>query len=202
MSNLPSSSKPSRKRSLKALATVLATVLATLGMLALGAVLLAVSGRVEVAAEARHSGLVEWFLETARHRAVERQTARVEVPTRSELADPARQRRGEGLYRQHCAVCHGQVGEPRSAVADGLNPPPPDLSHGIPQHDAAEAWWVTARGIRMTGMPAFGEHLSSEVIWDVVAWLTADTTRNPPVEVERQEVRRDPDPVEPDGVLE
>ena len=155
---------------------ILALALATGLVVGVGAVLVAISGRVGVAAGERHSGPVEWFLETARHRAVERHAARVEVP---ELSAPDRAVRGEGLYREHCALCHGISGEPSSAVAEGLNPPPPDLSAGIPAADAAEAWWVTARGIRMTGMPAFGGHLSDDEIWDLVAWLVREEVREP-----------------------
>jgi mono/diheme cytochrome c family protein len=147
---------------------ILAVALATGLLLAVGAVLVAVSGWVGVAASQRHNGAVEWFLELARDRAVERSAAAVEVP---ELSDPGRRRRGEGLYREHCALCHGLPGEPRSPVANGLNPPPPDLSDGIPPADAAEAWWITAHGIRMSGMPTFGSHLTDGEIWDVVAWL-------------------------------
>lgn len=147
---------------------ILAIALATGLLIGAGAVLIAVSGRVGVAASEPHSGPVEWLLETARHRAVERHAATVEVP---DLSDPGRLPRGENLYLRHCALCHGTEGEPRSPVANGLNPPPPDLSGGIPRADAAEAWWVTAHGVRMTGMPAFRGHLSEEQIWDLVAWL-------------------------------
>jgi len=171
-----------KRSGLLTLTAVLSTALATLAVLAVGAFLVAVSGNVEVAADGRTNGLVEWFLETARRRAVERQVAGVEVPA---LAGPARRRRGERLYRQHCAQCHGLVGEPRTAAADGLHPTPPDLSEGLPLHDAAEAWWITTHGIRMTGMPGFGERLSEEEIWDVVAWLTrvaTDGTRPEPAQ--------------------
>jgi len=157
------------RTSLRTTLQVLAIALATGLLIAAGAVLVAVSGRVGVAAGEHHSGPVEWFLETARQRAVERHAAAVEVP---DLSNPARATRGEILYRDHCALCHGLPGEPRSAVANGLNPPPPDLSTGIPAADAGKAWWVTGRGIRMSGMPAFGERLSDDEIWDVVAWLT------------------------------
>lgn len=155
---------------------ILAIALGTVLLIAAGAVVVAISGRVGVAAGERHSGPVEWFLETARHRAVERHAAAIEVP---ELADPARAARGERLYREHCALCHGIPGKPSSAVSSGLNPPPPDLTAGIPATDADEAWWVTSRGIRMTGMPAFGGHLSDDQIWDLVAWLVREEHGDP-----------------------
>jgi len=151
---------------LPGLAVAVATVLLSIA----GAVLVVVSGRIEVAASTRHSALTEWFFDTVRRKAVERQTASVAVP---DLTDPLRLPRGERFYREQCALCHGLSGEKRSAVAEGLNPPPPDLSEGIPARDAAKVWWITRHGIRMTGMPAFGERLSEEEAWDLVAWLAA-----------------------------
>jgi mono/diheme cytochrome c family protein len=154
---------------------ILAVALVTGLLLAAAAVLVAVSGWVGVAASGHHDGAVEWFLELARDRAVERNATAVEVP---DLSDPGRRRRGERLYREHCALCHGLPGEPRSPVANGLNPPPPDLSEGIPPADAAEAWWITAHGIRMSGMPTFQSHLTDGEIWDVVAWLARGELRD------------------------
>lgn len=165
------------RTSLRTTLQILAIALATGLLVAAGAVLVAVSGRVGVAAREHHSGPVEWFLETARHRAVERHAAAVEVP---DLSNPTRAARGKILYHEYCALCHGLAGEPRSAVANGLNPPPPDLSAGIPATDAGKAWWVTTRGIRMSGMPAFGERLSDDEIWDVVAWLARGEIPEPP----------------------
>lgn len=154
----------------------LAVAVATVLLLFAGAALVVSSGRVEVAADARHHGLAEWLLETARDRSVKRLAASVAVP---DLSDPLRLPRGERFYRQHCALCHGLSGERRSVVAEGLNPPPPDLSGGIPARDAAKTWWITRHGIRMTGMPAFGETLSEEETWDLVAWLAAEDSKRP-----------------------
>lgn len=142
-------------------------------LLAVGALLVAFSGRVGIAANERHNGLVAWFLDTARQRTLTRRAATVEVP---DLSAPARAARGEAVYRRLCATCHGGARDEDDPSADaplagGLNPPPPDLSKGIPARDAAKAWWVTSHGIRMTGMPSFEDLLTEEERWDVVAWL-------------------------------
>jgi len=142
-------------------------------LLTVGALLMAFSGRVGIAASESHNGLVTWFLETARQRTLTRRAATVDVP---DLSAPARAARGEAVYRRLCAACHGAPRDGADASGDtplagGLNPPPPDLSNGIPARDAAKAWWVTSHGIRMTGMPSFQEILTEEEMWDVVAWL-------------------------------
>jgi hypothetical protein len=37
---------------------------------------------------------------------------------------------GAKLYRDHCAVCHGTVDQPKTATAKGMFPPPPQLLQG------------------------------------------------------------------------
>ena len=80
---------------------------------------------------------------------------------------------GASVYRQNCAVCHGLPGEPKTAVAQGMYPPPPQLFHGVGVTDdeAWETYWKAENGIRMTGMPGFKDHLSETQIWQVTVLL-------------------------------
>lgn len=154
--------------------TLLVAVLVALAV----ALLAAWSGRVEVAADAGHSGPVEWWLETTRKNAVERRAAGISPPPAGEWLTAEARRRGGELYRRHCAACHGAPGPDAGSLApepfaEGLNPAPPDLTTGIRRRQAAEAFWVTAHGIRMTAMPAFGDTLTEGETWDVLAWLVA-----------------------------
>jgi mono/diheme cytochrome c family protein len=127
-------------------------------------------GWIDVAAGTPHTGPVEWLLERTRQRSVAARAAEVAVPP---LGEPGQIATGVGLYRELCAGCHGAPGVERSAVGRGLNPPPPDLAAGISRDRAAEAWWITAHGIRMSGMPAFAPSLTDEQLWALVAALTA-----------------------------
>ena len=34
---------------------------------------------------------------------------------------------GVNTYKEHCAVCHGAPGKPRTAISNGMFPPPPQL---------------------------------------------------------------------------
>lgn len=76
------------------------------------------------------------------------------------------------VYRQHCAVCHGLPGQPKSAIAQGEYPQPPQLfEHGVTDDPAGETYWKIANGIRMTGMPGFKDGLTEQQMWQVSLML-------------------------------
>jgi len=80
---------------------------------------------------------------------------------------------GAKIYKEHCAVCHGLPGEPKTAIADGMFPPPPQLFRGtgVTDDEAWETYWKVAGGIRMTGMPGFSDHLGETKMWQVSVLL-------------------------------
>lgn len=155
---------------MKARTAFLSGAASVLVLLAAAGLFAVYGGRVEVSALESHAGPVAGLLETARSRAVHARLDGVAVPP---LDDPALARRGLRLYRHHCADCHGAPGRPLAAFAQGLNPAPPELVYHdfAGAHEAAEAYWVIANGIRMTGMPGFGLALDDEEIWSLVAFL-------------------------------
>lgn len=77
------------------------------------------------------------------------------------------------LYRAHCAVCHGIPGGQKTAIAKGMFPKPPVLlvGTGVTDDPAGETFWKVANGIRLTGMPAFGQSLSAREMWQVSLML-------------------------------
>ncbi len=84
-------------------------------------------------------------------------------------ADEANLVAGAKVYKEQCAVCHGLPAEPKSAVAQGMFPVPPQLFHGVGVTDdeAWESYWKVESGIRMSGMPGFKGQLSEQQIWQV-----------------------------------
>jgi mono/diheme cytochrome c family protein len=80
---------------------------------------------------------------------------------------------GARVYREQCAVCHGIVGQPETAIAHGMFPKPPQLftGHGVTDDPAGETYWKAANGIRLTGMPGFKGSLSDTQIWQVSLML-------------------------------
>jgi thiosulfate dehydrogenase len=80
---------------------------------------------------------------------------------------------GAKVYREHCAVCHGTKGQPKTAIAKGMYPSPPQLFEGMGVLDdpPGETYWKVANGIRLTGMPAFGGSLDATRMWQVSMML-------------------------------
>lgn len=77
---------------------------------------------------------------------------------------------GAKVYKEQCATCHGLPNEPKTVVAQGMYPAPPQLFHGVgvTDDDAWESYWKVENGIRMTGMPRFKGQLTEAQIWQVV----------------------------------
>ncbi len=93
-----------------------------------------------------------------------------EAPKQSPVpADEPHYVDGAKVYREHCAICHGLPGQPKTPTASGMYPPPPQLFHGkgVTDDPAGETYWKAKNGIRLTGMPAYGGALSDTQLWDV-----------------------------------
>ena len=111
---------------------------------------------------------------------------------------------GEVLYAENCAACHGAAleGQPdwRSPGADGVLPAPPHDETGHTwHHDNALLFEYTqlggdkaleARGVTgfTSGMPAFGETLSDDEIWNILAFIRSTW----PERVQRMQTARNP----------
>jgi thiosulfate dehydrogenase len=98
-----------------------------------------------------------------------------EAPAQSPVpATEANLLAGAKLYREHCIVCHGMTGEPKTAIAKGMFPKPPQLfpGKGVTDDPAGETYWKTANGIRLTGMPAFRDSLTDEQLWQLAQFLS------------------------------
>ncbi len=100
--------------------------------------------------------------------------------------DPAAVERGEALFAQNCALCHGAAGRGDGPGATALSRAPADLTtgHAIPHTDDDYAYWIE-NGIEGTDMPAFGQELGDGEIRDVIAYIrslqqTAQLARDAP----------------------
>ena len=114
-------------------------------------------------------------------------------------------RKGEALYKEHCASCHGAKleGQPnwRQIGKDGLLPAPPhDRTGHTWHHDNMLLFDYTklggkalmeARGISglKSGMQGFRDVLTDDEIWDILAYIRStwpqrikriQASRNPP----------------------
>jgi len=86
-------------------------------------------------------------------------------------------RKGRGLFRQHCALCHGVDGKGKKRHPNPKAPPPPDLTDEVRQERLTdgEIFWKISNGRRDDGrivMPAFaGEISSEERRWSLVLYV-------------------------------
>jgi len=88
-----------------------------------------------------------------------------ERPTRPpSLAD------GERIYAERCTQCHGGLGRGDGPAAQGLTPPPADLTVRTATGPLpADFFRRVTYGTPGTAMPAFGSTLSVDQRWDVIA---------------------------------
>lgn len=149
--------------------TIVPTVVAVLLLLGIGAVAFIYSGIYDVGASSPHGSISSWILETTMHASVERRADQVEVPA---LDGRSLALAGVNDFEAMCVQCHGAPGREPDALGKGLNPPAPDLSESAAEMTAAELFWITKHGVRMTGMPAWGETHDDQALWPVVAFVT------------------------------
>jgi len=126
------------------------------------------TGAFNVATAWQDPALLRWMLAATRESSIESRAQNVQAPA---LDGADRIDKGFRGFREMCAICHVTPGGKSSPLAKGLNPQPPDLSKDEDHMSAAELFWVTKNGIRMTGMPAWGPSHSDEELWDIVAFI-------------------------------
>jgi mono/diheme cytochrome c family protein len=126
------------------------------------------SGIYNVAASEPHSVPFFRLLETARIRSIESHAKGIVPP--GDLAKPERLVAGVSHYAEHCANCHGAPGVEPDDMAEGMYPKPPKLADVSKRLSPAELFWILKNGIKMTGMPSWGDH-SDDDLWNTVAFL-------------------------------
>lgn len=146
------------------IAVVIAIAIAAM----LGAGAYIYSGVFDVAASDPHWAVTAWVLETARSRSIEVHAARIKPP--ADLADHAKVAAGASHFSDHCAVCHSAPGVEASDMAEGMYPKPPHLADAAVRRSPAELFWILKNGIKMSGMPAWGDH-GDDDLWNIVAFL-------------------------------
>jgi thiosulfate dehydrogenase len=90
-------------------------------------------------------------------------------------ADEVSLTKGAALYVQNCAFCHGLPHKEATAAAKGMSPNPPQLfekDEMVTDDPAGATYWKISNGIRMTGMPGFGEMLTTNQVWQITQLLS------------------------------
>src|ERR1700694_5650803 len=115
-------------------------------------------------------------------------------------------RAGMEHFSDHCATCHANDGGGDTLFGKGLYPKPPDMRAAETQNKSdGELYYTIESGVRLSGMPAFGEEHAiggDADTWKLVLFirhlpnLTTDesqrmTQLNPKTEEERQEEKQE-----------
>ncbi len=90
------------------------------------------------------------------------------------LRSPELLARAEDHFADHCALCHGYDGHGDTPTGRGLHPRVPDLTLAATQDlSDGELFWIIENGVKLTGMPAFGEESSEDDdhAWQLVLWI-------------------------------
>lgn len=126
------------------------------------------SGAFSTAATTQHSALTHWILATGLRYSVQASADGIVAPP---LGDASMVAQGLSCYRQHCLQCHGAPGIAPAPESLGMMPVPANLTQ--PARDWSPSWlyYVTRKGVRMTGMPAWEFRLSDANLWATVAFL-------------------------------
>jgi len=139
-----------------------------LAVAAAGLIAFVYSGVYDVGATNPHLEITNRLIRTAVEQSVKRRARDVQVP---ELDDPEKVHNGFRNFQEMCVVCHGAPGAWASEISKGLYPEAPDLAVAAKAWTPAELYVIAKRGIRMSGMPAWGPTHSDEELWAIVAFL-------------------------------
>jgi mono/diheme cytochrome c family protein len=83
--------------------------------------------------------------------------------------DSAAIERGQKLYQQFCANCHGKTGQGDGPLAAALKPKPANLAERAGHHTDGDYAWKIANGRGV--MPGFKDQLQENQIWDVTHFI-------------------------------
>jgi thiosulfate dehydrogenase len=147
-----------------------------------GAFIYFTSGMAPVAATAQPMPFERTVAKMALHarlRADAPKTVPIQPTTESLLS-------GALVYTHNCAFCHGMPNAAPSPEGRGMFPHAPQLftPRGMVTDDPpGVTYWKVKNGIRLTGMPSFGQALSDQQMWQV-SLLLREADKLPPAVTE------------------
>jgi mono/diheme cytochrome c family protein len=80
--------------------------------------------------------------------------------------------RGSSHYGLDCGVCHADDGRSQRPLGQSMYPRASDLtSKQVQSYSDQELFWIIQNGIRITGMPAFGNVETPDHVLDLVNYV-------------------------------
>jgi mono/diheme cytochrome c family protein len=79
---------------------------------------------------------------------------------------------GREHFADHCATCHANDGSGDTEIGQNLYPKPPDMRTRETQNlTDGELFYIINNGVRLTGMPGWGESHGNEDTWKLVLFI-------------------------------
>jgi thiosulfate dehydrogenase len=103
----------------------------------------------------------------ALHARIQKEAPKKDAPI---PADEKNLTQGAAIYAENCAFCHGLPNQKATLAAKGMFPIPPQLFEKddmVTDDPVGVTYWKVSNGIRMTGMPGFGEMLTPTQMWQL-----------------------------------
>lgn len=147
---------------------IVGTLIGVAAVAALGGIAFVYFGVYNVGADEPHWSVTYQIMETARARSIKARAANITVP--DNLSDQDRILTGAVHFATHCAICHSAPGVQASDLAEGMYPKPPELTHVPNMWAPSELFWIVKHGIKMSGMPSWGDH-GDDQLWNSVAFM-------------------------------
>jgi cytochrome c553 len=144
--------------------------IAIVAVVPLGVLAFVKSGIYDVGASRRHTRFTQWITHDTMIHSVRRHANGITPPPWTSAQQLLA---GYCAYETHCVACHGAAAVAREQWVNGLEPQPPYLLDVTHDFTPPQLFWIAKNGIKMTGMPAWGESMSDRQVWNVVAWLEA-----------------------------
>jgi len=135
-----------------------------------------------LSARAKPSAVEEMLARQFRRMAVPRADREAKNPVQ---VTPEVLREAREHFADHCAICHGNDGRGQTEIGQNLYPKAPDMLKAETQSMTdGELFYVIHNGIRLTGMPAWGEGPPEK---DLGSWQLVHLIRSLP-KITREEL--------------
>ena len=116
-------------------------------------------------------GKLETYLATNAIHALIHRSSREPIPAAPSNLKASTEE-GDKLFGTECAACHGLDGHKPTDAGRWMYPRAADLtSREVQRYSDRELFWIVKNGVRLSGMPAFGNVEPDEHIWNLVEYV-------------------------------
>ena len=126
-------------------------------------------GVFNVSAKEKHWEVTTKLLEFVRERSIKVRADSIQVP---DLSNYNMISNGAKNFDSKCSQCHLAPTVKSTELSLGLYPQPPVFyKEKHSDHLPENTFWTIKNGLKLTGMPAWGDFHTDEQIWEMVAFL-------------------------------